>query len=126
MCKLHSGVRSLTEFIKGTRKAYLGLATGRLDEERWDQGPREFHEDGKTTGAKQDQSSATASRSTGGLDAWLNSANLKEEQKDEVDLHVKMVVDKCVAKLKALKSAEEGELLPEVKTHAFYLCGEPC
>lgn len=115
MKKLHQGVRSLTSFIKGIRRAYLGLASGSgaMDEDRWDQKPRDFHEDGIAADEAQGSiDGGTSTKKPAGLDTWLTSTNLKEEQKDEVDLHVKMVVDKCVAKLKALKGVEEGETDP--------------
>jgi hypothetical protein len=70
---------------------------------------RELEGDGAAAGAG-GEGTSTAS----GLERYGSVRSLSEEEKDEVDLHLKLVLEKSVARVKELIKAEEGEaqLLP--------------
>lgn len=95
--KLRRNIDELDAFLGQVRKAYLHS------------GPvfpvREL--EGEEAGAAVDAVGGETS-SASGLERYGSVRSLSEEEKDEVDLHLKLVLEKSVARVKELIKAEEG------------------
>lgn len=97
--KLLSAAQQLHTFVSSVRKPYLNL-DARNDHHQYDgtAPPREFGaEDGD----------ARPSSTSVGPSSYTDLAHLSDTQRDEVDLHLKLVLEKSIARLKELIVAEE-------------------
>lgn len=108
--KISSVVQSLHQFLSTIRRPYLhhGPAPKRLNDLRQ---PREFGKDADDGTDHHGQFTLVGSNGPDGDFLYLFSSHdhLTENQKDEVDSHLKLVLDRSVERLRALIKAEQGK-----------------
>lgn len=93
---------SLYRFVSNVRRAYLHSGPP----------PREYREDQEGVAA-----SSSSSRTPNDVQSFDALSHLTEEQKDQVDLHLKLALERSVQRLKELMQAEEGEQERTLSSH---------
>lgn len=109
--KLGAAVQSLHQFLSSIRRAYLHLGA---PPKRYDvlSQPREYTEDVIEPQNAVGQSTlvdSTLYQEQGSLDSYAQLVYLTEAQKDEVDSHLKLVLDRSIERLKELIKAESSK-----------------
>ncbi|CAO1612956.1 unnamed protein product [Sympodiomycopsis kandeliae] len=114
--KLVNAADQLHTFVSSIRRPYLHLGA-RKDHRPADAAPREFGLDQEESNT----SSSLASGSTQGPHSYAQLSHLSDAQKDEVDLHLKLVLERSIARLKELTAAEEKRraAVPSTPTSAL-------
>lgn len=93
--KLLNAAQQLHAFVTSVRKPYLNLDARSSHQYDGSEPPRQFgHEE-------------TLQESRSGPSSHVNLAAFTDSQKDEVDLHVKLILESTISRLKELIAAEE-------------------
>ncbi|PWN18894.1 hypothetical protein BCV69DRAFT_300687 [Microstroma glucosiphilum] len=103
--KLRRNIDELDGFLGQVRRAYLH--TGPVFPVRELEGEAPAGEAAGAGAAAVGAEEGSASGSGNGLERYGRVRSLSEEEKDEVDLHLKLVLEKSVARVKELIKAEE-------------------
>lgn len=107
--KLLNAAEQLHAFVSSVRRPYLSL--GARSEHDYDAAgarPREYGVDGgKEDEGEGSSSSDPTSHAQVGPQSYTQLAHLSDAQKDEVDLHLKLVLERSISRLKELIAAEE-------------------
>lgn len=110
--RLEVAVQSLQDFLTAVRRPYLQLGPPPT---RYDElsKPRRYGEaEGEQSGDGDEGVSSSPipeGSDQSGFMGYTQLAHLTESQKDEVDSHLKLVLERSVAKLKELIAADQGK-----------------